>query len=170
MRLVLASSSPRRAELLRAAGFTFETCAVDIDEAARAGETAASYVRRLAAEKSARASAVVHGPSGGKDPAGNGPAEAGHYVQGKIAPQEIVQEIASREEIVVLGADTIVVVDGAIVAKPRERISACGLHPCGRGGIAVLAGGGGQGRRLGRGGRVKAATDCSPLRRNSAVA
>ena len=127
MRLVLASSSPRRAELLRAAGFTFETCAVDIDEAARAGETAASYVRRLAAEKSARASAVVHGPSGGKDPAGNGPAEAGHYVQGKIAPQEIVQEIASREEIVVLGADTIVVVDGAIVAKPRDTTEAAAM-------------------------------------------
>jgi len=127
MRLVLASSSPRRAELLRAAGFTFETCAVDIDEAARSGETAASYVRRLAAEKSARASAVVHGRSGGKDPAGNGPAEAGHYVQGKIAPQEIVQEIASREEIVVLGADTIVVVDGAIVAKPRDTTEAAAM-------------------------------------------
>ena len=120
MRLVLASSSPRRAELLRAAGFTFETCAVDIDEAARAGETAASYVRRLASEKSARASAVVHGPSGGKDAADNGPAEAGHYVQRPTGPKKVVQDIASREEIVVLGADTIVVVDGAIVAKPRD--------------------------------------------------
>ena len=104
MRLVLASSSPRRAELLRAAGFTFETCAVDIDEAARAGETAASYVRRLAAEKSARASAVVHG-----------------------APKKIVQETASLGEIVVLGADTVVVVDGAIVAKPRDTSEAAAM-------------------------------------------
>jgi predicted house-cleaning NTP pyrophosphatase (Maf/HAM1 superfamily) len=31
MRLVLASASPRRAELLRAAGFVFETLRVDLD-------------------------------------------------------------------------------------------------------------------------------------------
>src|SRR3989442_12059687 len=69
MHLVLASASPRRAELLRAAGFTFETCVVDIDEAARAGEPPASYVRRLAGEKSARASVAVHGPAGAEGPA-----------------------------------------------------------------------------------------------------
>ena len=52
MRIVLASASPRRAELLRAAGFEFETASVDVDESVRAGETPAAYVRRLAAEKS----------------------------------------------------------------------------------------------------------------------
>ena len=55
MRLVLASASPRRAELLRAAGFTFDVLPVDIDERVRAGETPRDYVRRLAAEKSAAA-------------------------------------------------------------------------------------------------------------------
>lgn len=53
MRLVLASASPRRAELLAAAGFTFDTLPVDIDESRRPGEPAADYVRRLAAEKTA---------------------------------------------------------------------------------------------------------------------
>jgi nucleoside triphosphate pyrophosphatase len=55
MRLVLASASPRRADLLRAAGYTFETLAVDLDEGVRAGETPVSYVSRLAHEKSAAA-------------------------------------------------------------------------------------------------------------------
>jgi len=63
MRLILASASPRRAELLRAAGFTFETVVTDVDEQPRSGESPASYVRRLAAEKSAAALAIVKDPS-----------------------------------------------------------------------------------------------------------
>ena len=55
MRLILASASPRRAELLRAAGYVFETVVVDIDERVRPGEAPEDYVRRLAMEKSARA-------------------------------------------------------------------------------------------------------------------
>jgi septum formation protein len=55
VRLLLASASPRRAELLRAAGYEFETLAVDVDERVRAGEAPEEYVRRLAMEKSARA-------------------------------------------------------------------------------------------------------------------
>ena len=65
MRLVLASATPRRAELLRTAGFDFDTLAVDIDEAVRPGEGAAAYVGRLAAEKSARALARLEGPARG---------------------------------------------------------------------------------------------------------
>jgi septum formation protein len=49
--LVLASSSPRRAEILRAVGWTFETSPADVDESLRAGERADDYVRRLAREK-----------------------------------------------------------------------------------------------------------------------
>lgn len=55
MRLILASASPRRAELLAAAGFAFEVCAVDIDERARPDEAPEAYVERLAHEKSAAA-------------------------------------------------------------------------------------------------------------------
>ena len=68
MRLVLASASPRRADLLRAAGFVFDTLAVDLDERVQPGEAPAAYVRRLAMEKSARAWEVL---------AGTNPAEAG---------------------------------------------------------------------------------------------
>ena len=39
MRLILASASPRRAELLRAAGIPFEVSPVEIDERFHAGET-----------------------------------------------------------------------------------------------------------------------------------
>jgi septum formation protein len=53
MRLILASASPRRSELLRAAGFSFDTRPVDVDESTRANETADAYVRRLASDKSA---------------------------------------------------------------------------------------------------------------------
>jgi septum formation protein len=55
MRLILASQSPRRAELLRLAGFTFDVVVADVDERVRDNEPAAAYVRRLAAEKSAAA-------------------------------------------------------------------------------------------------------------------
>jgi septum formation protein len=55
VRLILASASPRRAELLRAAGYEFDTVVVDIDERVRPGEAPEDYVRRLAMEKSARA-------------------------------------------------------------------------------------------------------------------
>jgi len=49
--LVLASRSPRRSELLAAAGYSFEVLAADIDESVRGGEDPAAYVERLALEK-----------------------------------------------------------------------------------------------------------------------
>jgi nucleoside triphosphate pyrophosphatase len=58
VRLILASASPRRAELLRAAGFDFETIVADVDEAARPDEPPSTYVRRVAAEKSAYVASV----------------------------------------------------------------------------------------------------------------
>ncbi|MGA8012051.1 MAG: Maf family protein [Candidatus Acidiferrales bacterium] len=56
MKLVLASASPRRAEILRNAGIAFETHAPILDESRRSGELRADYVRRLALAK-ARAAA-----------------------------------------------------------------------------------------------------------------
>jgi septum formation protein len=61
VRLILASASPRRAELLRSAGYEFETRPVDIDESPKNGETPVAYVERLAMEKSARALLEVSG-------------------------------------------------------------------------------------------------------------
>lgn len=49
--IILASRSPRRAELLTAAGIAFEVLAADIDETPRPSETPAAYVERLAIEK-----------------------------------------------------------------------------------------------------------------------
>jgi septum formation protein len=87
-RLILASASPRRRELLAAAGFSFEVRHVDVEEQPRAGEAPRDYVRRLAAEKSARALEAVGGAVGG--------------------------------DLVVIGADTTVVVNGEILGKPQD--------------------------------------------------
>lgn len=57
MTLVLASASPRRAELLQIAGFSFDVRPVDVDERPLAGETPATYVQRVALAK-ARAAAA----------------------------------------------------------------------------------------------------------------
>ncbi len=98
MRLVLASASPRRADLLRAAGYTFDTLAVDLDERVRPGETPAAYVERLAREKAAAAMqrfAARAQTCGGPDR-------------------------AALHDVVVLGADTTVVVDGEILGKPES--------------------------------------------------
>ena len=65
--LILASQSPRRAELLRNAGYSFEVRPADVDERVRAGEPREEYVKRLAQEKAlavlatAPAGAVVLG-------------------------------------------------------------------------------------------------------------
>jgi septum formation protein len=49
--VILASRSPRRAELLSAAGISFEVLAADIDETPHPHETPAAYVERLAIDK-----------------------------------------------------------------------------------------------------------------------
>jgi septum formation protein len=51
MKLILASSSPRRAEILRQAGIAFERCVTEIDESVLPGETALEMVARLAEAK-----------------------------------------------------------------------------------------------------------------------
>jgi septum formation protein len=95
MRLVLASASPRRAELLRAAGFEFEVRPADVDERKNAAEDAARYVRRLAGEKSAQVLGAMLDAAG-----------------------------SAGAELAVLGADTVVVVDGEILGKPEDESDA----------------------------------------------
>ncbi|HEY0378172.1 MAG TPA: Maf family protein [Pyrinomonadaceae bacterium] len=82
-RVLLASASPRRAEILRAVGWPFETLATDIDETFEAGESAARAVERLALAKALAA------------------------LERKPSP-------------LVLGADTTVVVDAEMLAKPND--------------------------------------------------
>ena len=66
MSLVLASRSPRRAELLTQAGYEFVVMPADVDESARVGESPMNLVKRLARKKVAvvaelRPEAVVLG-------------------------------------------------------------------------------------------------------------
>jgi septum formation protein len=90
MKLILGSSSPRRAEILRDAGLDFEIRPTDVDETPLPGETAAAMVARLA-EVKARAVAV-----------------------------QLHSAIQDESGIVVLGADTTVELDGEILGKPEN--------------------------------------------------
>lgn len=81
-RLVLASASPRRRELLAGLGLDFRLRPVDVDETTLPGEEARPYVLRLAEAKAAAAAAA----------------------DGELA----------------LAADTVVVVDGELLGKPRD--------------------------------------------------
>jgi len=83
MRLILASASPRRRELLTAAGIPFTAQSTDIPENPTSGEEPRAFAERLAREK---ASVIA----------------------------------AGNPEDAVLGADTIVVVDGLILGKPAD--------------------------------------------------
>jgi septum formation protein len=95
MRLVLASTSPRRAELLRGAGFTFDVVPAEVDERIRGGELPGDYVRRVALEKSA---AVLE----------------------RLAASGATPAVGKREDLVVLGADTAVVGMARFSANPRR--------------------------------------------------
>jgi septum formation protein len=118
VRLILASASPRRAELLRAAGYEFETVVADVDERARDGETPAEYVRRLAAEKSAAVKAALKGC------ATSDITEEGDHAPVLVAPvleaAVLVAQPFRAADAVILGADTTVVVDGEILGKPGD--------------------------------------------------
>jgi len=51
LKLILASASPRRAEILRYAGIEFEICSAGVDETPLGNELPGDYVRRLALAK-----------------------------------------------------------------------------------------------------------------------
>ena len=63
MRLILASASPRRAELLRSAGFDFEVLSADVDESPRAGESADAYTARVALDKARQTTRACGDPA-----------------------------------------------------------------------------------------------------------
>jgi septum formation protein len=55
LKLILASASPRRAEILRNAGIQFEICSRDVDESRLDNESPGDYVCRLALAKAVSA-------------------------------------------------------------------------------------------------------------------
>jgi septum formation protein len=101
MRLILASASPRRAELLASAGYEFDVAPTDVDETPGVAESPESYARRVARDKAIAACA-------------------------RCQPTDRV----------VLAADTVVVVNGQILGKPKDsedarrmlRLLSSGVH------------------------------------------
>jgi septum formation protein len=89
-RVVLASQSPRRRELLTLVGIKHEVRPADIDESYLAGEQPHAHAERLAREK---------------------------------------VEAVSRDvpDALVIGSDTIVVVDGDVLGKPRDEAHAAAM-------------------------------------------
>jgi septum formation protein len=59
MRVILASASPRRADLLRHAGYAFEILPADVEESPRAEEPADRYTLRVARDKARHVAALV---------------------------------------------------------------------------------------------------------------
>ena len=59
MRLILASASPRRAELLRSAGYAFEVLPADVEESPRVGEAAEAYTVRVATDKACHTARAI---------------------------------------------------------------------------------------------------------------
>lgn len=90
VRVILASQSPRRRELLTLVGITHDVLPADIDESAWPGEEPVPHCERLARSKA--------------------------------------ETLASQHpEAVVIGSDTIVVVDGDILGKPGSREEAIAM-------------------------------------------
>jgi septum formation protein len=104
LRVVLASSSPRRRELLTLIGISHAVLPADIDESVLPGEDPREHAERLARGKA-----------------------------GVIAERE--------PNALVIAADTIVVVDGDILGKPRDEASAAQMlrRLSGRGHVVFTA-------------------------------
>jgi septum formation protein len=82
-RIILASRSPRRAQLLRMLGLDIETAPADIDEAYRTGEEPGEHAERLAREKTLAIAAL-------------------------------------EPDAIIIGSDTVVTIDGAVLGKPVD--------------------------------------------------
>lgn len=88
--LILASSSPRRSELLRQAGFDFEIHPTDVPEFPLSGESAIQLASRLALKKA-------------------------QTVFDLLAPRA-----SNSSHLLVLGADTVVACDEQLLGKPAD--------------------------------------------------
>jgi len=124
--IYLASTSPRRRELLQQIGVSFRCLAAGVDESALPGEAPQAYVRRLAAAK-AEAGWRAAGSVGALENAGW--RAAGSVVAPVLAAAkaEAGWKAADPVGVPVLAADTAVVVDGALLGKPSDREDALGM-------------------------------------------
>jgi septum formation protein len=99
---ILASTSPRRQELFALLEIPFLVHAVEVDETPRPGEEPDVLVARLSATKAAAVADEL--TTSGYVPAGEG--------------------IEATEGSLVVAADTVVVLDGEILGKPRDAVHA----------------------------------------------
>lgn len=90
MPLILASTSPRRADLLTLAHIAFDTLAVEVDETWQNNESATDYIARMVSDKAIKAGECLK----------------------------------SRPSCLVLTADTIGVLDGQVLTKPKDKADA----------------------------------------------
>jgi septum formation protein len=96
--IILASASPRRREFFELLGLAFAVRPVDVDETPRPGETPDVLVARLSATKAA---VVAQGLATSRAE------QAGELAEG-------------LKNSLVVAADTVVVLDGEILGKPRD--------------------------------------------------
>ena len=96
MKLIRASASPRRAEILRHAGIAFETQAALLDESLRAGELPGDYVCRLALEKTRAAAEESRYPGECVFIGADTVVVAGEEVLGKPASEEEARRMLRR--------------------------------------------------------------------------
>lgn len=117
MRIVLASASPRRRELLEQIGLKFEVLVSNVPEQTYAGEP-----RRMVEELSAqKAEAVLKLLEESKEEA--------HSFRTDTA----TDGTDLQEAVLVIGADTVVSAEGGILGKPADREAAAGM-------LAMLSG------------------------------
>ena len=102
--LVLASASPRRKAILGQLGVTFTVVPSGIDEAALPDEAPEAHVQRLAREKAGEVRARLAG-------------EASQLIDMPLRSSASAPRQAAPW---VLAADTVVVIDGAVLGKPSD--------------------------------------------------
>lgn len=122
VRVVLASQSPRRRDLLTLVGVAHEVRPADVDERVRPGEAPDAYVRRLAGEK-ARAVADALGDPGAAVVAADTTVVVDGEILGKPADaaeaRAMVRRLAGRAHEVFTG---MAVVRGPRLADAVERV------------------------------------------------
>jgi septum formation protein len=131
VRLILASASPRRADLLREAGIDVEIRPADVDEIVRPGEPAQVYVRRVA---EAKGRAVSEGAPGQFVLAADTAVVVDNEILGKPAGPEdaarMLRMLSGRSHLVISGV--CLLKDGRPVAETEVEatvVEFAGLTP-----------------------------------------
>ena len=121
--LILASQSPRRAELLRNAGISFEVRPAEVDERPRAGEPPLEFVKRLAKEKALAVLATA--PAGAMVLGADTAVVVAREVLGKPADAADARRMLSK-----LSGRTHEVMTGVCLARQRSNAQNAAPNGC----------------------------------------